>query len=392
MNRKPLAVVLSISLFAFSLAGCAHIAKRGTADAAKADPDTKRVYAWVSGLQLENGLLESCDGSNFVSLYENALAAIVFSARGDLKKAEKILDYFDRNIGELEQAPGGFGQFRDRAGAPLDGAPHRWLGDNAWLLIAVNNYHGIAGNGRYSKLSSALEKWIRSLQDPKDGGLWGGYDRSGKQILKSAEGIIDSFNAVKGYDGFHRKIIGYLKNGYWDPEKKVFLAWKEHEKYKYALDLHSWGYCAFPRMPQRTLDEAAMFLTSKKIKASGIEITGFCFDLDHDSVWLEGTGEMAVAYRSAGRGYTADFYLDEMGKALIPSVNEKDGSPARAGLPYATNPGTHYGTGKLWDGVDTNLSLAASAWYLFGKMHYDPMEPGRKKSIPAGDMFWVERK
>ncbi len=390
MRKKTLATMLSLSFLALMFAGCAHIAKKGTVTP-KADRDTERVYAWVSGLQLENGLLESSDGSNFVSLYENALAAIIFSARGDLKKAEKILDYFDKNIGELKEAPGGFGQFRDRAGVPLDGAPHRWLGDNAWLLIAVNNYHKIAGNNKYSKLSSALEKWIRSLQDPKDGGLWGGYDRSGKQILKSTEGIIDSFNAVKGYDGFHKKILGYLKSGYWDPEKKALLAWKEHEKYKYALDLHSWGYCAFPRMPQRTLDETAMFLTSKKITANGIEMTGFCFDLDLDSVWLEGTGEMVVAYRSAGRGYTADFYLDEMGKALMPGPAAKDGGLPTAGLPYATNPGTHYGAGKLWDGVDTNLSLAASAWYLLGKMHYDPMEYGRKKSIPAGDTFWADK-
>jgi len=25
-------------------------------------------------------------------------------------------------------------------------------------------------------------------------------------------------------------------------------------------------------------------------------------------------------------------------------------------------------------------------------MHYDPMEYGRKKGIPAGDMFWADKK
>ncbi|MFA5148023.1 MAG: hypothetical protein WC491_02720 [Candidatus Omnitrophota bacterium] len=382
MNKKLLAIIM---LFIVLLsAGCAHFTKK---KAAAPDKDADRVYAWISNLQLENGLLESCDGSNFVSLYENAMAAIVFSARGDaygLRKAEKVLDYFDRNIGELKTSPGGFGQFRDRTGTPLNGIPHRWLGDNAWLLIAVNNYHAAAKNNRYSKLSSALEKWIRSLQDEKDGGLWGGYDQSGKQILKSTEGMVDAFNAVKGYDRFHSRILAYLKAGSWDPEKKAFLAWKEHEKYKYALDLHSWGYCAFPGMPIKTLDQAAMFITTKAASINGLDVTGFCFDLDHDSVWLEGTGEMIVAYRSAGEDYTADFYIREMEKVISPSAKD----PALAGLPYATNPGTHYGEGKLWDGVDKNLSLASSAWYLMAKMRYDPMRIGRKKGIPKKDMFW----
>jgi hypothetical protein len=114
--------------------------------------------------------------------------------------------------------------------------------------------------------------------------------------------MVDAFNAVKGYDRFHSRILAYLKAGYWDPEKKAFLAW--------------------------------MFITTKVASINGTEMTGFCFDLDHDSVWLEGTGEMIVAYRSAGEDYTADFYIREMEKIISPSAKD----PALAGLPYATTP------------------------------------------------------
>lgn len=375
MSRKSLIIFMFISaLFLMTAQEGAHAA----------DSNAGRVYAWINNLQLDNGLLEGSDDSNFVSLYENSLAAIVFCAKGDLKRAEKIFDFFDKNIGELEEAPGGFGQFRDRDGVPLWGAPHRWLGDNAWLLIAINNYHHLAGNNKYGNLAAALERWIRSLQDPQDGGLWGGYEQSGKRIHKVTEGIIDAFNAVKGYDDFHKNILSFLKAGYWDPQKKVFIAWKGHKKYQYALDVHSWGYCAFPKMPVRILDEAEMYVTTKKAAVNGKEITGFCFDTDRDTIWLEGTGEMVVAYRSAGKSTEADFYIAQLEKMITSSPKDA----ALAGIPYATNQGTGYGGGGLWEGVDKNLSLASSAWYILGKMRCDPMAVGRQKKIPLLDMFW----
>jgi len=355
-------------------------------DVFAADKDVESVYSWIKNLQLENGLLESSDDSNFVSLYENALAAIVFSAKGDFKRAEKVFDFFVRDMDELKTAPGGFGQFRDRDGIPLNGVPHRWLGDNAWLLIAINNYRHLAGNNKYADLSSALEGWMRSLQDPQDGGLWGGYEQSGKRIHKVTEGIIDAFNAVKGYDDFHKEILSFLKAGYWDTKKKVFIAWKGNKKYQYALDLHSWGYCALPDMPPQILDEAAMHIATKKATVNGKEITGFCFDTDNDTIWLEGTGEMVVAYRSAGKDPAADHYIAQLEKMITPSPKD----PALAGIPYATNPGTGYATGRLWEGADKNLSLTSSAWYLLGKLKYDPMATGRKKKIPAADMFWLK--
>ena len=373
MTRIFIALLLLVSLAVF-LPGAVFAA----------DKDVERVYDWVKSLQLENGLLESSDDSNFVSLYENALAAVVFSARGDFKRAEKIFDFFVRDMDELQEYPGGFGQFRDRYGVPLNGVPHRWLGDNAWLLIAINNYHNLAENNRYAGLSSALEGWMRSLQDPQDGGLWGGYEQSGKRIHKVTEGIIDAFNAVNGCDDFHKKILSFLKAGYWDPQKKVFIAWKGHKKYQYALDLHSWGYCALPDMPAQILDGAAMHVTTKKATVNGREVTGFCFDIDCDTIWLEGTGEMVVAFQSAGKDPEADFYIAQLEKMITPSPK----NPAFAGIPYATNPGTGYATGVLWDGVDKNLSLTSSAWYLLGKLKYDPMAIGRKKNIPAADIFW----
>jgi hypothetical protein len=345
------------------------------------------VYGWLKSLQLENGLLESTENSNFVSLYDNALAAIVFSCKGDFARAEKIFDFFNERLaGELERSPGGFGQFRDRQGIPRDGLPHRWLGDNAWLLIAIHNYQNLAGNKKYGALAAGIEAWIRSLQDKEDGGLWGGFDIHGNRIHKVTEGIIDAYNAVEGFDAFHSGILGYLKSACWDPGDKVFLAWKGHPKYQYALDLYSWGYSGFKDMPLSLLAQAERLRTKKIAGKNNKEITGFCFDLDLDTIWLEGTGQMAAAYRSAGMDSEAQYYIQELEKMLVPGSKDVHVS----GIPYATNRTTGYGGGQLWDGVDVKPCISSSSWYLLGKWGYDPLKLGRDKVSPVKDMFWKE--
>ena len=107
------------------------------------------VYQWLVNEQLSNGLLESTTGNNFVSLYDNSLAALAYISRGDNLKAEAIFDFFNNYVNsELLSETGGFAQFRDRYGFPLSGSG-RWLGDNAWLLIALNNYKAKTKSDRY---------------------------------------------------------------------------------------------------------------------------------------------------------------------------------------------------------------------------------------------------
>lgn len=164
---------------------------------------------WISSMQSLNGLLESTERSDFVSLYDNSLTILYFTAKGDFEKAEKTLDFFNAKMEtELLSGSGGFYQFRNKEG---ENGSRTWLGDNAWLLIALNNYHFHAKNNKYQVMAANLTTWIRSLQD-EDGGLWGGKNADGTQIHKVTEGIITAFNAVEGYDDFHKNILRYLKN------------------------------------------------------------------------------------------------------------------------------------------------------------------------------------
>ncbi|MBK8844183.1 MAG: carboxypeptidase regulatory-like domain-containing protein [Saprospiraceae bacterium] len=50
-----------------------------------------QIFNWFNAQQLPNGLLESVENGNIVSLYDNALAALVFLTKNDIAKAEKYL-------------------------------------------------------------------------------------------------------------------------------------------------------------------------------------------------------------------------------------------------------------------------------------------------------------
>lgn len=344
------------------------------------------VYSWLTNMQQANGLLLSSEGGKLVSLYDNALAAMAFTSYGDFGKAEKIFDFFTGRIeSELLKSPGGFGQMRTTDGIPVDNSPHRWLGDNAWLLIALNNYHHAAQNTKYQSLETALTNWITSLQDA-DGGLWGGYAANGTRISKIAEGNIDAFNAVPGYTSFHQKLLAYLKNVRWDQTDKLLIAWAENLKYKYALDLQSWGYCTFEDFPTDVLSKASRFKTTQTSTITKKPISGYCFDEDRDVVWLEGTGQMAVAFIKAKREKEAQMYLQEMKKNLIKSTS----FPGSYALPYSANFGTSYGSDALWTGVNTNSAVSSTVWYLFGMLRFDPLALGYSKNIPAEDKFWTK--
>lgn len=346
-------------------------------------PTEIQVIQWFENQQLPNGLLASVENGNLVSLYDNALASMVFMVNDDFTRAEKIFDYFDGRIAnELNNGVGGFSQFRSTIGIPTN---HRWMGDNAWLLIALNQYKALTGNARYDSLSSSLSSWLHTLQDA-DGGLFAGYDANGNLLnYKVTEGNIDAFNAIGGYTPFHSNLLDWLEQDRWDASEKILVSWPTNPAYLYALDLHPWSYSLFPDFPITALSTTDRFLTTQT-STSGVSITGYCFDVDKDVVWLEGTGQMALAYGLANNGSEKEFYLSEIEK-LVMSSSKYENS---AGFPYASNQGTAYGADPLWSTADTEIAISSGAWYLFAKQGFNPFSVGRNKSIPLEEMFWVE--
>lgn len=344
------------------------------------EEDALLVYNWVVSMQAENGLMESAEFTDFVSLYDNALAVILFSTTSEFQRAESILDYFDARVGsELQQGFGGFYQARKTDGTTAD---RIWMGDNAWLLIAINHYHAQSGNQRYAGMAQALEDWLRGLQDT-DGSLKGGLREDGSPIGKVTEGMITAFYAVPGYDAFHTKLLQYLERERFDEDDELFLADNTGSDYDYALDLHSLAFLIFQDADKDMLDEADRFKASHVHSQNGEKISGYCFDTDQDVVWLEGSAQMGLAYLRAGKEGEMKKIRKDLRKAYIPSVL----SAGTKGLPYTANYGTNFGPDFLWDHADLTPALSSSIWYLFLEAGRDPFLAA-PKMIPADARFW----
>ena len=198
--------------------------------------------------------------------------------------------------------------------------------------------------------------------------------------------MIDAFNAIEGYTIFHSNLLNYLEINRWDDIDKNLVAWPGNPDYLYALDLHPWSYLIFNDYPVSSLTTAERYITTQISTVTGLEITGYCFDEDQDAIWFEGTGQMTLAFDLANMTNERDYYLTEMKKNLIESVNYTNAT----GFPYSSNIGTHYGEDLLWNAADDEIAISGGAWYLFTKRSFNPFAIERDKNIPVEDMFWVD--
>lgn len=340
------------------------------------------VKKWVYSMQHPSGLMESAEDTNFVSLYDNTLAALFFIQEDEKDKAEALLDFYNSKIDDEVLVNGAIYQTRTIHG---NEAQTLWMGDNAWLLIAINHYRKAYDSNRYDRLGKHIEKWLRSLQD-EDGGLKGGVRANGMEMPKVTEGIITAFNAVPGYDDFHKNILKFLKNERWDGDAKVLMAWPENPKYAYAMDVHSLSSAIFPDMAENALFEAGRYMNQQVMTMKGSTITGYGFDEDSDVVWLEGTAQMAAAFSNINRDDLAQELLSSLDKSMLSSTKLLHAK----GLPYATNMGTAYGSSPLWKHAYTRPALSSSLWYIFATTDFNPFALGNDKKIPEADAFWKE--
>jgi hypothetical protein len=335
---------------------------------------------WVSQMQASSGLLASTENSDFTSLYDNALAALLFIEQNQKEKAEKIFDYYTAQMNSELQQNGGFYQFRKSDGSE---AERIWMGDNAWLLIAINHYAEAYSSTKYDSLALELEEWLRSLQQP-DGSLKGGINADGTEIPKVTEGMLMTFNAVKGYDDFHKNLLSFLANDRWNHDYNLMMAWPENPNYAFALDVLVLSKGILNDMSDDVLFQANRFLNEQTLTMNGEQITGYCFDDDKDVIWLEGTAQMATAFNSIERYDLADKLLLDLEKSLIKSTMSSDAE----GIPYTSNFGSSYGTSLLWDHTDISPTLSSTIWYTFAKNKFNPLHLGRKNIIPEEDKFW----
>jgi hypothetical protein len=149
-------------------------------------PQPAKVLNFLQLLQdsVSSGLVPVSEGSNTSTTYPSAMAAIAFVGASEFDRARKVFDAFSA-LGDpcaTCQCPGGFQQFRlastgdpDPSFDPNDPNDF-WIGDNAWLLIAIKYYRRQTGDSRYDVLIDHLKDWFVCIQkNTPPPGIYAGY-------------------------------------------------------------------------------------------------------------------------------------------------------------------------------------------------------------------------
>lgn len=336
-----------------------------------------RAYAWLCRQQQASGLLGNQEADDFAGLYPNALAAICFVHEGDTDRARRVLSFYnDRFAAEFAHGtPGGFHQFANARTGRIDADSDRWVGDNAWLLIALNYYRAQSGRDDFDAMQEGIARWIISLQEPQSGGVRAGYNRQGAMAVLSTEANLDCYAALADYPQQQQRVREWLETRMWvGPEKRFRMGSTVDET---AMDCVAWAVCSLGPEYARALPYGQQhFARTDKSVANGASVAGFADLLKKSRIWLEGTGQMVVAFEVAGQKDQAQRYLAELQRAMIPS----SAFPGLSGLPCSTSD-------PNWAGASTRIFVPSQAWYLFGAWGFNPMaepeKPGQPKPAAA---------
>lgn len=327
-------------------------------------------------------ILPNDEVTDLVSTYNNSLAAMAFIIKNKKDRAENILDFYANAINEQNTDPmkqeffingeaRGFYQqmlitdYR-RGGETED----RWIGDNAWLLMAYKHYEKKYGAREdYTKVVGLILNLLKSffvndnecsgyvMTGWQDGDTW--FDSTAHH-----EGNIDCYAVFKTCDEnlLAEKVKCFLEN--------------KLTGYDLPFDNYTWRALAFGEPAKEILDIPEHdFRFRKLVMVNQDSVYGFYPfpDIDIDNIWTEGNGHMSCAqyyFGDVNRGY---FYANEMDKMLL---NYNLFGEEIKTLAYAQN--TDGGFEWIIPGKG---SVSSSAWYVFAKNKFNPLDINFPTSI-----------
>ncbi len=294
-----------------------------------------------------HGLLDSYveDGTDRSYTYDNALAAMAFLSSGRPDLARKVLDAFKKTAPHQQ---GGFLEAYHATTGKPDGI--LTAGPNAYLLQAMNLYYARTKDPRYNDLARGIADYLLSHQ-AENGGLYGRADVS----WKSTENNLGAYSALynlgviqKQADDLEKaqRIREFLTTACWDGAR--FLRGENDPST--VTDVQALGILVLGK-DYSTAARWAESRTRVTRSSPGKQgVTGFDFNDDQDTVWTEGTLQMALAYLWLGDRGRARFYQAESEKLLKES----------GAMLLATNEGT---TGIGWT-LEPWQAVAPTAWYI----------------------------
>ena len=365
--------------------------------------DAEKAYQWLAASQrtnrifllIQQGLLPSLEKREDCFVYDEALAAMAFTHKGDYKRARLLFDFFDNVRKKHIKEKGeiwGFTDVYKRNGKETE---TRAAGPNAWVLMALNYYYAKSGDATYLPLAKDIAEWLISLQSI-EGGIIGGYYGNGKPMTWiSTEHNFDCYSAFRDfgiitgdekYLKLAKEVKKWLDDDAWDKKAKRFFLGRRNPNF--ATDLSGWALLSLGRDYAPSLAFAIEKSQNAQLyKVKNVKVEGFDFGStyktstfpDKDAVWFEGTAHMILAFEKAGQKAERDYFMNELDKCLTDSP----AFPYTAGLPYASNEGTP--VYDSWLMQSKPLCVSSTAWYYFAKNSFNPfsafddMESSNKK-------------
>ncbi|MBI1952721.1 MAG: hypothetical protein HYS41_01190 [Candidatus Omnitrophica bacterium] len=296
--------------------------------------------------------------------YDNAVAAVAFTAQGEKSRAKAVLTALNRLV-----ASGGTIGFSYQIDSAEKDSRVR-AGTLAWVGYAFAHYQRVTKDKTFEGSAKKIAAYLKKLQ-LASGSLKGGPDVK----WVSTEHNIDAYfffrelyrvTSNKGYLTTANKIKASLLKNHWVAKKGGGHFLQGIGDSTPALDANSWGALFLQAIGKKSQALEAMkyveatFKNQQAIPGSSTKITGYAPDSKRKTVWLEGTLGVAVAYLRLGKTSQANSILN--GVSQLQSSWEDQGRWNGA-LPYAfpryVNPDGD--TLAVWE------SVASTGWLLIAK-------------------------
>jgi len=356
-----------------------------------------------------DGWLITAMEDNSGQTFNNAVTAMAFILTGEKERAERIFDFYAnrtdtsnqilnyQNFFYNDQARGFF-QNIDLNNSYTPFISDRWMGDNAWLLLAYKFYeqeYGFTSKPLYNTVATYLKNLLLDfyIDDPsghggfvRNGWRWG--PRNSPNPVNDYElHLTDSLGNPIGHEEGNIDAYAVLKLCGENEKAEMIKEWIDYRMNQLGnspglpLDLFSWRSLAFCheglyyKLLVNVPENDQGF--KKQVTFLGREATGF-FSFDNPSVqnvWLDGTGHMICAFYAAGNEERGDFYLSQLDSFLI---NRNINNSNSLAVPYTANQTGGYN----W--VDITKGFSSScAWYIFAQHGFNPftLEINRPTSV-----------
>lgn len=364
-----------------------------------------RVDTYGSGSEMrlarsyQGGFFDTLPGG-FVSsfLYDDALIVMAYLARGEAGDIERASAIGDALVHVQQNDPFGDGRTRAsyqpdslQAGVVEIGSPASFTGNQAWVGMALAHLYDATGDQTYLDAALRSAEWIETNTADRERapfGYTGGQNADGVDFtFKATEHNID----VTAFFAQLEELTGDVVWG-----ERSALAAGFVEAMVSEDGRHLWtgtnpdgvttNYYPIPEDPQTwsylaTGDESyrpALEWTVENLNAVDGVYEGPAFsNADVSKVWFEGSGQLALALRSANAQpeYT-DRILRSVERAQRESVNG-DGK----GIVAASSDGLDTGYGDLYY---SSLHTGATSWYLLALSGYNPFRlPAEEPAVPV---------